>query len=290
MRDLFVVNGVVAPPYLVTGNKMRFETASKLLEFLFLWDDGKARRGWESRPYRMILQKSFNLVKGRLGQRKADCWLHEHLHLVQLTHWILPYPSDTALITLSKTNHQQGMTGRLMWFSAVYANPERVSLPFESQPKTIYSLIWRGFRQNGGQGDYRDYSWGTAALIKACQEQEIQVFGEPGADKHWIIGRTSIGAKGFKPVWERSHVPKLQMLEQIRGMSLNELEDVMLALAVEHVQVGDSNTRSSVVSVSGSSTAGHPHRTVSLRDVFTRTHSDYSTDSGSVFQPGPSSE
>jgi hypothetical protein len=86
MKDMFSVNGVVKPPHFVTGNKMRFEKVADLLHFLFLWDDGEERRGWGSKPYRAICQKSFELIERRLGYRKAERWLDEFLHLVRLTH------------------------------------------------------------------------------------------------------------------------------------------------------------------------------------------------------------
>lgn len=35
IRDMFVVNNLVSPPYLVTGNKMRFKKVGDLLGFLF---------------------------------------------------------------------------------------------------------------------------------------------------------------------------------------------------------------------------------------------------------------
>lgn len=36
IRRMFLKEGVVTPPHIVTGNKMRFATVDKLLDFLFL--------------------------------------------------------------------------------------------------------------------------------------------------------------------------------------------------------------------------------------------------------------
>jgi hypothetical protein len=86
MKGMFSVDGVIYPPHLVTGNKIRFERVAELLDFLFLWDDGAEQLGWGCKPYRLILQKTFELVERRLGYRKASRWLDEFLHLVRLTH------------------------------------------------------------------------------------------------------------------------------------------------------------------------------------------------------------
>ncbi|KAF1934535.1 hypothetical protein EJ02DRAFT_492277 [Clathrospora elynae] len=86
MQEMFVVNGIVSPPHLVTGNKMRLARAADLLDFLFLWDNKVERPGWGSKPYRLILQKSFELVEIRLGYRRASQWLDEFFYLVCLTH------------------------------------------------------------------------------------------------------------------------------------------------------------------------------------------------------------
>ena len=65
---------------------MRFERVGDLLNFLFLWEDGEDRPGWGNKPYRAILQKSFELIERRLGYRRADKWLDEFFYLVRLTH------------------------------------------------------------------------------------------------------------------------------------------------------------------------------------------------------------
>ena len=51
--------------------------------------------------------------------------------------------------------------------------------------------------------------------------------------EHWIAGRTSAGTKGFLPVWERGVPPTLSMRERIRGLSLDELDELMVAFTQE---------------------------------------------------------
>jgi hypothetical protein len=233
MKAMFMVDGVVGPPHFVTGNKMRFDSVIDLLDFLFLWDDGQERRGWGQKAYRVILQKSFELIERRLGSKRADQWLDEFFHLIRLTHWVLPYPSNTAFIASTKTSRAQGLKARMMWFSVVYADPSKVELPFRTHPMTLHGVLWKARQQMFGDGQDQRL-WSTAQLIAACRYQGIKVFGQESTDDFWVAGKRSIGVKGFLPMWERSQPPKLEMMEQIKDKSLNELEDMMSGLSREY--------------------------------------------------------
>ncbi|KAL5370878.1 hypothetical protein DPSP01_014620 [Paraphaeosphaeria sporulosa] len=232
MKRTFIDEGVVAPPHIVTGNKIRFSAVGKLLDFLFLWDDELERAGWGVKPFRLILQKSFEFIEGQLGRQRADRWLDEFFYLVRLTHWILPYPSNKSLIMSTKESRSQGLRGRMMWFSAVFADPSLVRLPFEGPPRTVYTLVYYAHRQSGRTGAH-DQAWETAALIKACRQLGLRMQGVDRTAEHWIAGRTSAGTKGFLPVWERGMPPTLAMRERIRGLSLDELDGLMVAFTQE---------------------------------------------------------
>ncbi|KFY09998.1 hypothetical protein V491_07848 [Pseudogymnoascus sp. VKM F-3775] len=227
MKKMFQVDGQASPPHVVTGNKMRFEGVKDLVHFLFMWDDGKERRGWESKPYRVIFQKSFEMIERRLGYSRAEKWLEEFFYLVRLTHWVLPYPSNTSLITLTKTSRSQGLRGRTMWFSAVYADPRHVQLPLRSAPSTLGNILreaeMKVLAEGRGQG-----GWRTSELMAAykCRGVECDYKAE-----HWVAGKKGVGYKGFIPLWERGGPGELEMLEQIRDKSLEELEGLMAMLS-----------------------------------------------------------
>jgi hypothetical protein len=236
MKAMFTIDGCVGPPHFVTGNKMRFDRVVDLLDFLFLWDDDQERRGWGNKAYRVIVQKSFELIERRLGLRRANQWLDELFHLVRLTHWVLPYPSHTAFIASTKTSRSQGLRGRMMWFSVVYADPTKVDLPFRTHPTTLYQIFWKARQQVFG--DDRDPPlWSTAQLITAGRNQGIKILGHETTDEFWMAGKRSIGVKGFVPVWERSLPPRLEMMEQIKNKSLDELELVMSHLSRDYSNV-----------------------------------------------------
>ena len=51
---------------------------------------------------------------------------------------------------------------------------------------------------------------------------------------YWCRGWKSAGLQGWLPVWERGRPPLLEMQERIRGMSLDELEALMVDFTQEH--------------------------------------------------------
>lgn len=114
----------------------------------------------------------------------------------------------------------------MMWLSAVYANLEKVALPIRSHPRTLYDILWNARQE--AFGDRRDQqAWSTSQRISACRGQGVQMYGLEEDDDYWVVGKRTAGVKGFEPVWERAQPARQKMLEQIKGRSLDELEDLM---------------------------------------------------------------
>jgi hypothetical protein len=238
MKDIFRVHGVASGPYLVTGNKKRFAQVGDILNFLFGWDDKEDRSSWASKPYRLILQKSFEMIEGRLGRQRALQWLREFHHLVRLTHWILPYPSKLALISSSKTSEKQGLTRRMIWFSAIYSpasipkQPPQPSSNLNPNPATLY----RAFARARPTEDLKK-PWRTRDLLNASRRAGIGIVGIDAVLDHWVVGLRSVGYSGFEAVWERGRVPILAMREQIANKSLDELDEQMVMFTQENEDV-----------------------------------------------------
>jgi hypothetical protein len=228
MKKMFVVNGVACGPHLVTGNKMQFQKVMDVLNFLFLWDE-QERPGWGNKPYRVILQKTFELLERRIGYRRADKWLDEFFHVVRLTHWLLPYPSNGALITSTKSSHRQGLRPKMMWFSMVYANPEIKEVPLHGPSSMMASLVWQAGQQTFGEGREHE-AFKTSQLLAAFKAQGVM---ECGQEEYWVAGKMSIGLKGFVGLWERGRPPRLKMLEEMRNKTLDELDSLMAGLSQE---------------------------------------------------------
>ena len=59
------------------------------------------------------------------------------------------------------------------------------------------------------------------------------MLGWDETEENWIAGRKSAGTKGFLPVWEQGFPPILLMREKIRGLSLDELAELMVVFTQE---------------------------------------------------------
>ncbi|KAF2622007.1 hypothetical protein BU25DRAFT_353112 [Macroventuria anomochaeta] len=236
MKTLFLNSGVVSPPHIVTGNKGAFKGVEDLLNFLFLVDERK-RSGWAWKPYRQILQRTLDVLERELGYRRSQLWLDQFLHLVRLTHWILPYPSDRALIESTKTSQEKGLSRKLMWFSAVFNHPTlAVQQPEEDNPRTLHVLLYKAHRSTSRDGSMNT-SWDAFQLIKACSKQGIMILGIDESKEYWSSGRRSAGLQGWLPVWEQGKTPLLEMQERVRGLSLDELEGLMVGWLEEHSEL-----------------------------------------------------
>ncbi|PVH92672.1 hypothetical protein DM02DRAFT_604978, partial [Periconia macrospinosa] len=217
-----------------------------------------------------------------LEEGRASRWLDEFFYLVRLTHWILPYPSSKALIASTKRSScTQSSTGRMMWFSAVFADPGMVALPFKETPRTVFNLIYRAHRRSRRAGAYNQ-AWETTALIKACRSQGLLMLGWDRTEEHWIAGRTSAGTKGFLPAWERGMPPTLSMRERIRGLSLDELDRLMVAFTQEQgavIRGGETREGAAPAAI-----ATPLERLTSIAQVSEQAREERS-ESGSVFVP-----
>ena len=70
--------------------------------------------------------------------------------------------------------------------------------------------------------------------------------GQDETEDLWVVGKRSIRLKGFLPLWEQTRPPRLRMMEQIRGKSLDELEDLMSGFSQDPADntVQDTDIRS----------------------------------------------
>lgn len=307
MHSMFLEDGVRAPPHIVTGNQMRFKRVDKLLNFLFLWDDDEERRGWGKLPFRLVLQQSFEFIESRLGYQRASQWLDDYLYLVRLTHWILPYPSNRALISTTRESTAEGSTRRMMWFSSVFAHPRFVSLwcnrvkgkklahkaPLPKEPllplgpsTVIYRLVRRAHRVVRSSSALTA-SWDDAAvLIKQCRKVGIGMQGHDDGSEYWVAGQMSMRDTQSRAVWEEYLPPTLSMRTRIRGLGLDDLEALMVTFTHE----ADTAMRTGEASDGTDASTGPPpsRRFASMRDIIQQMEQRRS-ESGSVFQPSEDS-
>ena len=123
MKHLFFDRGsedrVPLPPHIVVGNKMAHTNPEALILYLFDWRDRRKRAGWSAMKYRTAAQRAHSIICRCLGDERADLWFNDLCRLVLLTHWILPYPNESAFFSTTKNNKNRDQYRRTMWFSTV---------------------------------------------------------------------------------------------------------------------------------------------------------------------------
>ncbi|RFU27382.1 hypothetical protein B7463_g8948, partial [Scytalidium lignicola] len=182
--------------------------------------------GWHAAPYRVLFRKTFDMVTLYLGRRRAGKWVDQFIHLLQLTHWVLPYPGPHDFIQLTKINQDKGLRGRMMWFSCIYQPGDPPREWPEDQPYTLAQIIQRvESRQPGGAT--HNGQWDIPRLILACSAQGLTA---SACCEGWILGRQARSRRApQRPLWEEGHVPpRLRLLGLIEKKSLDELDSLIL--------------------------------------------------------------
>ena len=102
----------------VWGNNMRVRHVDLLLAWLWDWDDAVentklGRLHWDHKPYRMLFRQCFTQIQGIYGGKEARTWHDTVKELFLRSHWMLPYPSQTAFFSRSKN-------GQMQWWCSVH--------------------------------------------------------------------------------------------------------------------------------------------------------------------------
>jgi hypothetical protein len=119
-------------PHLLVGNKVRsldtWDLVCDLLGFDLHEGRLEPRKCLKTTPYRIAVRRSFELISEVLGCTEASRWFTKLGRLLLLTHWILPWPSTTNIISTTKESRKKGLKRRLIWVSIVYTTPDLLRL------------------------------------------------------------------------------------------------------------------------------------------------------------------
>jgi hypothetical protein len=69
--------------------------------FIWLWEwrDGRfERKGWDHKPYRLLYQKSFEVITLIQGKDAARQWKQGLKDSFIQGHWMLPYPQNNSFM------------------------------------------------------------------------------------------------------------------------------------------------------------------------------------------------
>jgi hypothetical protein len=168
--------------------------------------------------------------------------------LLLLTHWILPWPSTTNIISTTKESRKKGLKRRLIWVSIVYATPDLLRLyscrstvpicPMEDRVRQITirdklceTMITTSARRFGTSGWTpesdpldRRFHWAPDDLLQ-CTATTLFVDA-------FNIGRAVEPCSNGKiyPLAERGRPPILRLVKRIRNSTLEELDQLFSEL------------------------------------------------------------
>jgi hypothetical protein len=108
------------------------------------------------------------------------------------------------------------------------------------------------------------------------------MLGQEDTKEFWRAGKRSVGIKGFVPVWERTQPPRLEMVDQIRDKSVDELEGMMAGFSRGRGRLVDD---AEADLVDRSPTAASALQSPRDRSERASEESAVSSRSGSVFVP-----
>lgn len=112
--------------YRMSGNRSDFKVVSHLGHFLFDFEDGRIRKHWDDRPYRVLYRRALTAVSF-LGRDMKQVFRQCFWRMLYQYHWILPYPCANALMQTTKQ-------GQRMWYS-IKVNEDR-------NPRTAEEKDW----------------------------------------------------------------------------------------------------------------------------------------------------
>ncbi|KAH7220405.1 uncharacterized protein BKA55DRAFT_697460 [Fusarium redolens] len=239
-------------PYLLTGNKVRsldiWDLVCDLLGFDLHEGRLEPRKYHKITPYRIAVRRSFEVISEVLGCAEASRWFMKLGRLLLLTHWILPWPSTTNIISTTKESRKKGLKRRLIWVSIVYATPDLLRLyscrstvpicPMEDRERQITirdklceTMITTSARRFGTSGWTpesdpldRRFHWTPDDLLQ-CTATTLFVDA-------FNIGRAVEPCSNGKiyPLAERGRPPILRLVKRIRNSTLEELDQLFSEL------------------------------------------------------------
>lgn len=137
--------------HLVSGNRSDFKEVSKLVRFLFHFDDGRARNHWQDRPFRKLYQRARMALDLRHAALELGTTFSRRLMRYLVSHhWILPYPFKDGLMQTTKE-------GRRMWYSI---QPRRnAAEPLVVVPLKHWEWAQKSWRAGQPPALHRSISW-----------------------------------------------------------------------------------------------------------------------------------
>jgi hypothetical protein len=100
---------------LVSGKRLAVQSIEVLFAWLWGWKESHfTRKHWEDKPYRLLFQRSFEIISLVHGKEAAQDWRAQLRGLFIKSHWLLPYPQgDRFMKSTGKSS--------VYWWSSYHA-------------------------------------------------------------------------------------------------------------------------------------------------------------------------
>jgi hypothetical protein len=106
-------------PYrLASGNKMAYKDLKEFVDFLWDFKDGRERKHWQERGYRVLYERCARIVEMCCGEDEGEKFRGRVKEVFPVINWVVPYPNHTVFWQHTK-QHQR------MWVSIYNAQIHR---------------------------------------------------------------------------------------------------------------------------------------------------------------------
>ncbi|KAH7335085.1 hypothetical protein BKA66DRAFT_448656 [Pyrenochaeta sp. MPI-SDFR-AT-0127] len=101
---------------------MAYKDLDDFIDLLWDFDDGRSRKHWEDRGYRVLYKRSVKIVETWCGQGEAGRFQERVKTIFPAVNWVVPYPNHTVFWQHTK-QHQR------MWLSVFHAQIQVEAAP-----------------------------------------------------------------------------------------------------------------------------------------------------------------
>jgi hypothetical protein len=210
-------------PYMVCGQTTAIKDSCTLVELLFGDEDfpakgyRKPRTGaWHKKPYRYYFKETLDLIESLLGAEALRTWMEQFLQVMVLTHWLLPYAAHNHLLPLTTSLIGCRGSGLMQWFSTVVVNPhEDLGKVNKWIAKHVEADALWTFTPKGLIAEY--------SIVHDIDVYDTKTRQPTGRFRSGINRHSTVTGPRFmtgRPL-------KLGMVEVIRDMAMDELDDLM---------------------------------------------------------------
>lgn len=156
---------------LVSGKRLAVQSIEVL--FAWLWGEKEGyfkRKHWEDKPYRLLFQRSFEIIDLVHGKEAAREWRAKLRSSFIKSHWLLPYPQGDRFM---KATGKSGVSWWSSYHTGVHAYLESQGTAPDIPARHIEHLPLAGWGLSRVPGEYMPYVIEPELHLAVLSESEI---------------------------------------------------------------------------------------------------------------------